>query len=109
MRFTIWSLDVWGNAAEGFEVNDRCKVGTVEIADQFIDLPADQINALPTPAERQTAFHEWGIASDKGIRAALVEAGYLTRGVRIVIDGDDHAMSIDRESNGCPLLQRERE
>ena len=27
----VWSLDVWGNHREGFEVNDRCKMGQVTI------------------------------------------------------------------------------
>lgn len=29
--YTLWTYDVWGNARDGWEVNDRCKHGTVEI------------------------------------------------------------------------------
>lgn len=29
--FEVWTYDVWGNARDGFDVNDRCKVGTVTI------------------------------------------------------------------------------
>lgn len=29
-KWTVWSLDVWGNSEDGFEVNDRSKIGSVE-------------------------------------------------------------------------------
>lgn len=31
-KFQIWTYDVWGNAREGFDVNDRYKHGVVAIA-----------------------------------------------------------------------------
>ncbi len=76
--FDVWTLDVWGNAADGFDVNDRCKVGTVEIPDD---------------------------ADDAGVVDALIAAGYLqpsARG-RVEVDGDDMQSSINAP-NGRPLL-----
>ena len=32
--YEVWSYDVWGNAEDGYEVNDRCKIGTVELPDK---------------------------------------------------------------------------
>ncbi len=29
--YSLWSYDVWGNARDGFEVNDRFRCGTVVI------------------------------------------------------------------------------
>ena len=31
-KFRLWTYDVWGNAREGFSVNDRCSHGYVNIA-----------------------------------------------------------------------------
>ena len=30
-KFRLWTYDVWGNARDGFDVNDRYSHGTVEI------------------------------------------------------------------------------
>src|SRR5947209_18704692 len=30
-RYSLWSYDVWGNAKDGFEVNDRFRCGIVVI------------------------------------------------------------------------------
>lgn len=30
-RFHLWTYDVWGNAREGFDVNNRCSHGDVRI------------------------------------------------------------------------------
>ena len=30
-KFRVWTYDVWGNARDGFDVNDRYKHGVVEI------------------------------------------------------------------------------
>ena len=74
----VWTLDVWGNAADGWDVNDRSKVGTIEA-------PAD--------------------ADDSAIVDALIGAGFLApyaRG-RVELDGDDTMIRVDAPS-GMPLL-----
>jgi len=30
-KYEVWSYDVWGNAKDGFEVNDRSKIDTITI------------------------------------------------------------------------------
>lgn len=79
----VYSLDVWGNQRDGFEVNDRCNVGTIE-------LPED--------------------ATDKQIIRAMVEQGYLRSSrFHFAIDGDDMMMDIDHEPTGRPLYSLERD
>jgi hypothetical protein len=33
-QFEVWSLDVWGDKEDGYIVNDRSKIGTVELSDE---------------------------------------------------------------------------
>ena len=43
-KFQVWSLDVWGNETDGFDVNDRAKVGTIDLVDDCPDM--EVIDAL---------------------------------------------------------------
>lgn len=84
--WTLWSLDVWGNARDGFEVNDRGKVNS----DLYI---ADE--------------------SDKGVIAALKAGGYIDAHVKpSQIDVDDggsaDTLYINQKRNGRPVYQLER-
>lgn len=36
-RFRVWAYDVWGNAKDGFEVNDRSEIGTVDLGKHWSD------------------------------------------------------------------------
>jgi hypothetical protein len=94
--FTVWSYDVWGNAREGYEVNDRCKVGKVEIPEEALTPPADVMTG--------EAFHAWGVASDKAIVKALVDAGYLRPRFKLEVEGDDGRIEITHAPTGRPLL-----
>lgn len=38
MKVRVWSLDVWGNEREGFEVNDRSVCLAAEVPDNFFQL-----------------------------------------------------------------------
>ena len=38
MRYKVCSLDVWGNAEIGYEVNDMFSVGTIDIDPSMTDL-----------------------------------------------------------------------
>lgn len=78
--WTVWSLDVWGNDKEGYEINDRSTIGSVEI-------PAD--------------------ATDKQVIKALVDAEYLKPRFRFDIDGDDTVLYV--EYKGRPVLQLEKD
>lgn len=88
-RFTVWTLDVWGNEAEGFEVNDRCKVGTFE-CDPML-----------------TESSQW----DVRLMKELERAGYLKPGSaeRGTVDGESDSVLYIDGFDGCPWLQLERE
>jgi len=38
-QYRLWSYDVWGNADDGYEVNDQINYGIVEIEE---DIPSDE-------------------------------------------------------------------
>lgn len=84
-KWRVWLLDVWGNAKDGYEVNDRRSWG-------YIHLPDDP--------------------SDKVILAELRKVGLLNRGGTtrsISIDGDDEYMLLDAKKDGFPMFQLEKE
>ena len=79
----VFSLDVWGNARDGYEVNDRSGIGKVRLPDD---------------------------ATNEQIVRALKDAGILRKTVRmsqIAIDGDDMFISIDQAKDGKPVFQLE--
>jgi hypothetical protein len=82
VKYYVWSLDVWGNEEDGFEVNDRSKAGSIE-------LPED--------------------GSDNAWMIALEDAGFLKDGSHKVgrIDGDDGFYHVEDKRNGRPWLQLE--
>jgi len=87
-KFVPWkvlSLDVWGNETGGFEVNDMCQVGTIELLADDSDAEEDIIDALQQAEylnpKQPTSFYEIGQ------------------------DSDDTWIYIDRADNGKPLLQ----
>jgi len=81
--WTVWSLDVWGNPRDGFEVNDRSRCGVVELGKE------------PKDAEVIRALKAGGFLSDKA-RASNIEVG-----------GDDLDITIDDKRSGRPLLSLE--
>jgi hypothetical protein len=44
LTYKLYTLDVWGNESEGFEVNDSYGQGTIELNESFSD--ADLLNAI---------------------------------------------------------------
>lgn len=86
---TRWSLrtyDVWGNARDGWEVNDICSAGEVELR-----IPQTRYNA-GTSAEFIGAY-----PTDRQIKRAF--------GVtcRIETDGDDINITVNRARDGYPI------
>lgn len=79
----VYSLDVWGNEEDGFEVNDRCRVGTIETSDEQVD------------AEVWAALIKAGIA-----RGSISHASF---------DGDDTLIMINTQDDGRPVFQLELE
>lgn len=86
---TTWELrtyDVWGNARDGYEVNDSYSHGTVELA-----IPTETHN-VGTPHEFTSAY-----PTDKQIRQCF--------GVRCRLElrGDDLHIDVNRERDGYPI------
>ena len=87
---TTWELrtyDVWGNAKDGFEVNDTRSAGEVSIRCRV------EVNNAGTPQEFLSAY-----PSDSQIRRAL----YLRR-FKLELDGDDLTIYANRAKDGYPL------
>jgi len=82
-KYRVYSLDVWGNDDDGYEVNDRSKIGNVSFPDN---------------------------ASDKEVIASLVAEGLARASTKdlkhISIDGDDEFFTIDFK--GKPVFQLEK-
>lgn len=87
---TEWELrtyDVWGNAKDGYEINDSFRNGKITLS-----LPVKTHN-VGTPHEYQSAS-----PSDTQIRAAF---GYER--VRIDTDGDDLTIYVNRSRDNYPI------
>lgn len=82
-KWRVFSLDVWGNEEDGYEVNNRFEVGSVSFTED---------------------------ATDHQICLALKKEGLLRYSKKhlkdVEIDGDDMWLSIDYK--GRPELQLER-
>ena len=86
---TTWEVstyDVWGNARDGFDVNDRYRHGEITLRLKI------QLNNVGTANEFESAY-----PSDSQIRQALGLGRY-----RIDTDGDDLSIYVNRTSNGYP-------
>lgn len=87
---TVWkcrSYDVWGNAKDGFEVNDVTSEWTEEI-----NCPQEKHN-VGTGHEFVSAY-----PNDRQIRKA-----FGVPRVKISTDGDDMVIFVNRERDGYPL------
>ena len=88
---TTWDLrtyDVWGNAKDGYEVNDTFGAGSVELR-----LKVELCNA-GTPQEFTSAYPSAGqVQRVLGTRAGLS------------LDGDDTCIYVNRERDSYPLAE----
>ena len=85
----LWSYDVWGNAVDGYEVNDR------SCFDREYPLTLKvETNNPGNPQEFLSAY-----PSDKQIREALGCASAY----RIELEGDDMTIYVNRSRDGYPL------
>ena len=80
-KYTIATLDVWGNTKEGFEVNDVFKTSDcIELPENF---------------------------TDNDVVKALKDVGYLNKSCQqrwINIDGDECLMFVEQASTWEPLF-----
>jgi hypothetical protein len=86
---TTWELrtyDVWGNAKDGYEVNNTFRAGTVELrvpqTRHNIGTPQEFVSAYPTDRQIKRAF---------GVNC------------RIDTDGDDLHITVNRDRDGYPI------
>src|SRR5947207_1597031 len=84
----VWTYDVWGNAKDGYDVNDRFNMHRTYI----IECEVTKYN-IGSPQEFNAAS-----PTDKQLREALG----LTN-IRIETDGDDLAIYVRRERDGYPV------
>ena len=83
----VWHYDVWGNAEDGYEVNDR------SCSDRCLELVCEVLTAnTGTPNEFQYAE-----VSDAQVKAALG-----LEGKRIETDGDDATIIANGANTGKP-------
>lgn len=87
---TVWGMrtyDVWGNATDGYEVNDSYRRGDVELELEIV------VNNAGSEYEFESAY-----PSDKQLR----EVFGLGK-TRIETDGDDLSVYVSRERDGYPV------
>lgn len=87
---TTWEIrtyDVWGNAKDGYEVNDSFRAGKVTIRCKI------KVNNPGTPQEFLSAY-----PSDSQIRRAL-----NLRRFKLETDGDDLQIYVNRAKDSYPL------
>jgi hypothetical protein len=102
LHYDVWCLDVWGNATDGYEVNDRSRCGKVTIlADEMeYNIGTQYAFKSATPTRSQVVH-------------ALIGRDLLKRTVkpeqiRINADaGADDDIYVDAARDGMPLYQLE--
>ena len=80
-EWSFWSYDVWGNAREGFEVNDRFEIDTAYIDDSII--------------------------ADRKKLATLVRKVFGLKKIQLSFDGDDRTIYIEATRDGYPIGEME--
>lgn len=86
MEYRVWTYDVWGNAKDGWEVNDRNEL-TGFLGSEPLDLKDSE--------------------SDTSIIQALKDRGWLKKTIQsrqLDIDGDGETITINQKSDGYPLF-----
>lgn len=93
--YTLWSYDVWGNAEDGYEVNDRsayCRDLEIETTHNVYNKGTDAEFSDDLPSDRQ-------------ILDAL-QREYFRNDVtldKLEIDGDDQSIYITAARDGRPI------
>lgn len=86
-RWSIATYDVWGNARDGYDVNDVYRRGEIELS---IDVA---VNNAGSPQEFESAS-----ISDKQIRSV-----FGLGKTQIDVDGDDTVYYVNRARDGYPI------
>ena len=101
VKYDVWSLDVWGNETDGFDVNDR------SCFDREVHFPTTyKVYNQGKPGEFSD---NW--PTDQQILDTLRSIGFLSDKCKltdITIDGEsDCSLYIDQADNGMPICQLE--
>lgn len=84
VKVEVYTYDVWGNARDGYEVNDRYRFGTYSHVDALV------------------------ARDDKLLTRFLKEIGFLKKGVQtrsLEFDGDDTFVYVTAVKDGYPLCE----
>lgn len=101
VKYDVWSLDIWGNAKDGWDMNDRsCHARAVE---------------FPTTHKVFNEGKESEFSTDhptgQQILDTLIEIGYFNESATtdtITIDGDcEHSLWLEQSADGYPVCQLE--
>ena len=84
MKCSVWSYDVLGNARDGYEVNDRARIATIEIRKKF-----------------DTDAYVLRLAKMARLLKSTVRLS------QIAIDGDDMTAYIEDRKDGYPIGELE--
>ena len=80
-EWRFWSYDVWGNAREGYEVNDRYEIDKVYIDDSIIE--------------------------DKKKLSSLIRKVYGLKKIQLSFDGGERNIYIEASRDGYPIGEME--
>ena len=101
VKYDVWSLDVWRNETDGFDVNDR------SCFQRDVEFPTT--HKTYNEGTPQEFSDNW--PTDQQIIDKLIEIGYFKGSVKLAdvdIDGDpNYSLYIDDSKNGRPLCQIE--
>ena len=93
---TVWEVrryDVWGNAADGWDVNDCYVIDDHLVLD--LSVKAQQTGA---PWDRKRGAYLYAEISEQHVREAL-----SCQGERVDIDGNDVHVTVVRHRDGYPI------
>lgn len=101
VRYDVWSLDVWGNENDGFNVNDR------SCFERGMEFPTTHV--VYNEGTEGEFSDDW--LSDQQILETLQEIGFLSDKCTLAdltIDGEsESSLYIEESANGFPICQLE--
>jgi hypothetical protein len=102
IKYDVWSLDILGNAKDGWDMNDRsCHARAVEFP------TTHEVYNRGTEAEFSTDH-----PTDQQILDTLIEIGYFNNSATldtITIDGEcEFSLWLEQSADGFPVCQLDR-
>ena len=95
--WAVWTYDVWGNATDGWEVNDRCCIASTH--------PLDEHETIYNPGSSHE-FSSWAPITSDIIDALSLVNFYTT--IEVDVDGDDDVIYVNLSEDGYPLGELHR-